>query len=83
MRAKKGATKLARVSHLGPSAGLKCYEAIFEDGSFQQLSATGVKRRPSSAGGLVRCCILPCCRISMCMRSIPPAFGRGGCPPAF
>jgi len=53
MRAKKGATKLARVMYLGPAAGLKCYQATFEDGTFQQLSATEVKRRLMPAGTLV------------------------------
>eukprot|EP00983_Pelagomonas_calceolata_P055282 1144077-Pelagomonas_calceolata.AAC.13 len=50
MRARKVATKLARVSDLGLEAGLKCYEANFDDGSFQQLSATEVKRRLMPAG---------------------------------
>ena len=53
MRAKKGATKLARVMYLGPAAGLKCYQATFEDGTFQQLSATEVKRRLMPAGTMI------------------------------
>jgi len=53
MRAKKGATKLARIVYLGSAVGLKCYQATFEDGTFQRLSATEVKRRLMPAGTVI------------------------------